>query len=111
MRDHRIRFLLYVLLLMMSVAMTGCNGKDADAQVAVSRVIETFLIDPGTFFMNANQAPTLVVGDQTTEYTVTASTTIQFNLATGEAFTRVLVAGEVVLERPIAGIVTIIRGR
>jgi hypothetical protein len=111
MRDHRIRFLLYVLLLMISVAMTGCNGKDADAQVAVSRVIETFLIDPGTFFMNANQAPTLVVGDQTTEYTVTGSTTIQFDLATGVAFTRVLVAGEVVLERPIAGIVTIIRGR
>jgi len=111
MRDHRIRFLLYMLLLLMSAAMTGCNGKEANAQLGISRVIETFVIDPGTFLMNADQAPTVVVGDQSTEYTVNARTTIQFTLATGVAFTRVLFAGEVVLERPIAGIVTIIHGR
>lgn len=111
MRDHRIQILLCVLLLTMFVAMTGCHGEDANAQVAVPRVIETFLIDPVTFFMDADQAPTVVVGDQVTQYTITDSTVIRFNLATGALFTRVLLADEVVIERPIAAILTIIHRR
>lgn len=114
MRDHRIQILLCVLLLTMSVAMTGCgNDKDANAQVLVPRVVETFVMDPGTFFMDADQAPTVVVGDQFTQYTMTDSTIIRFNLATGVLFTRVLLADEVVIERPgpAAGMVTIIHRR
>ncbi|MGE5841075.1 MAG: hypothetical protein ACM335_02275 [Deltaproteobacteria bacterium] len=113
MRDHRIQILLCVLLLTMSVAMTGCGEEEADAQVLVPRVVETFVMDPGTFFIDANQAPTVVVGDQFTQYTMTDSTIIRFNLATGVLFTRVLQVDEVVIERPgpVAGLVTIIHRR
>ncbi len=61
--------------------------------------------------MDANLAPTLVVGDQFTQYTVTDNTIIRFTLTTGGLFTRVLLADEVVIERPLAGTVTIIHGR
>jgi hypothetical protein len=112
MRDSRIQILLCALLLTVSVAMTGCGGgKDANAQVAVARVIETFQFNPGTFFMDANLAPTIVVGDQFTQYTITDSTIIRFNLSTGGLFTRVLLADDVVIERPLAGTVTIVHGR
>jgi hypothetical protein len=111
MRDHRIQILLCVLLLTISVAMMGCDGEHANAQVAVPRVIETFLIDPVTFFMDADQAPTVVVGDQVTHYTITDTTIIRFNLATGALFTRVLLADEVVIERPATAIVTIMHRR
>ena len=114
MRDHRIQILLCVLLLTMSAAMTGCGDEEeANAQVLVSRVVETFAMDPGTFFLDAEQAPTVVVGDQFTQYTMTGSTIIRFNLATGVLFTRVLLADEVVIERPapVAGLVTIIHRR
>jgi hypothetical protein len=95
-----------------AVALAGCGGtKDANAQATLARVIETFQMDPGTFFMDANLAPTVVVGDQFTQYTVTDSTIIRFTLTAGGLFTRVLLVDEVVIERPLAGTVTIIHGR
>jgi hypothetical protein len=98
----------------LAVALTlgGCGeAEDANAQLTAARIIETFQVDVGTFLMDANLAPGVVVGDDSTQYTLTGDTLLQFNLSTGQLITRSLLADEVVIERPLAGTVTIIRGR
>jgi hypothetical protein len=113
MRGGRTQILLCALLLTLAVALTGCGDtNEANAQATLARTIETFQVNPGTFFLDSNLAPTVVVGDQFTQYTLTDNTSIiRFNLSTGEIFNGVLFVDEVVIERPLAGTVTIIHGR
>jgi uncharacterized membrane protein YbhN (UPF0104 family) len=84
-------------------ALAGCNfGNDTAA--AQGRRIETFSIEPDSFILLTDSDPNIVVSDGATKYTLTSNGSVTF---TGQTIN--LDPSEIVIERPTAGIVTVIR--
>jgi hypothetical protein len=85
------------------------NG-DAEAQNGNgdggAKLIETFAINPGTFELRPDMMPEIAVFDGATQYTLRSDATIDFEPAPG--FDQ-LEAGDIVIERPEANVVTVIR--
>ncbi len=124
-RVLRLRRLATLLLVVVcGLALGGCgdasetladlfriNG-DAEAQGDVDQLIETVLIELGTFQLQVRDGmmPTIDVNDGTTEYTIQDDTTLTFTLSDGStATTRALEQDDRVIERPGSSTVTIIR--
>ena len=98
-----------VSFFMLGLALAGCNSVGKDAEAAQSRIIETFTIDPNSFFLLADSAPNIVVSDGTTEYVLTSSGSVSFTLTNGSGLSFNLDPNEIVIERPASGVVTVIR--
>ncbi len=87
----------------LSFTLAGCHfGNDTAA--AQGRRIETFSIQPDSFILLTDSDPNIVVSDGATKYTLTSNGSVTF---TGQTMN--LDPNEIVIERPAAGIVTVIR--
>lgn len=98
-----------VSFFVLCLALGGCNSVGRDAEAVQSRIIETFTIDPNSFFLLADSAPSIVVSDGTTEYILTSSGSVSFTLTNGTGRSFNLDPNEIVIERPASGVVTVIR--
>jgi hypothetical protein len=98
-------------LVALGLALAGCNSGGGDAVAAQGRIIETFTIDPNSFLLLTDSTPNIAVSDETTEYTPTSNGTVSFTLTTGAGRSFNLDPNEIVIERPGAGVVTVIRFR
>ncbi len=98
-----------VSLFVFSLALGGCNSAGRDAEAAQSRIIETFIIEPNTFYLLADSEPNIVISDGATEYILASSGSISFTLTSGTGRSFNLDPNEIVIERPASGVVTVIR--
>ncbi len=103
-----------VVFVAFGLALGGCgsdfNGT-GDAEAAERRLIETFIIEPDTFVLTTDSTPTIEVKNGTTVYTLTSDGTLAFST---NAFVDRLIGlktGDIVIERPASGIMTLIRSR
>ena len=74
------------------------DTNQAEAQQEIR--IETVLIDPDSFLLLADQAPTIEVKDGATVYTLQSSGSLTFTPSGDTAQTLALDPGDVVIERP-----------
>ena len=91
------------------LALGGCNSVGNEAEAAQSRIIETFTIEPNSFFLLADSEPNIVISDGTTEYILTSNGSVSFTLTNGTGRSMNLDSNEIVIERPASGVVTVIR--
>ena len=99
------------------LTLIGCksNPGEAEAQTSVTtqrgQQIETFVIDPESFALLTNQPPTVEISDQATTYTLQSDGDVTFTLSGATTKTIPLDSGDMVIERPFASTVTVIRDR
>ncbi len=98
-----------VMILILMLA--GCTGEVGDAEAQQFIQIETFSIVPETFFMQPDQKPDIEINDYTNIYTITAATLIKFRKVGESDLTQLplLQAGDLVIERPGSGQLTLMR--
>jgi len=103
-------------LLVFGLAMVGCNGVEGEAQAQTQWQITTFAIADDSFvFRSATTKPTIEVIEGTTIYTVAAGgAVVEYDApSAGTGFIptspRTLLPGDQVIERPVAGLLTLIR--
>ncbi len=120
-RVLRLRSLATLLLVVVcGLALGGCgdasetladlfriNG-DAEAQ-SNDQVIETFLIEAGTFRLRADTRPNIDVDSGTTDYAIQSDATLTFTESGGSTTDINLEQDDRVIERPGSNTVTIIR--
>ena len=106
-RDQRTSLVAPVVVAV-SFALAGVWGcqNTADAQLTTGPRVETFSINPDSFVLDTETAPTITVDGDTTRYRIQSSGSLQFTPVGGGSETRQLEAGDEVIERPVAGIVT-----
>ena len=83
------------------VAAGGGQGKRA----------QTYAIDPASFELVSQAAPAIEVKDGVTIYTLAASGTVTFHALDAGATTIEVDANDLIIERPAAGSVTVVRDR
>lgn len=117
-RGARAAAALLVIAAFCGLTLIGCksNPGEAEAQISVTtqrgQQIETFVIDPESFALLTNdQPPTVEVSDQATTYTLQSDGNVTFTLSGAAAKTIDLDPRDMVIERPFAGTVTVIRDR
>jgi hypothetical protein len=96
-----------VLVVLLALALSGCSSNEAEA--ADDRLVQTFTIAPNTFSLRADVDPTIEIGDETNTYTLNSNGSISFAPTSGPGVGLELDAGDIVIERPASGIVTVIR--
>ena len=73
--------------------------------------IETFMINPASFSMVTSAEPDVETDDETTTYTLTSQGSVTFTPVDAPQRTISLNASDQVIERPLAGTVTVVRNR
>jgi hypothetical protein len=96
-----------VLVVLIALALSGCSSNEAEA--ADDRLVQTFTIAPNTFSLRADLDPTIEIGDETNTYTLNSNGSVAFTPTSGPGVAVELDAGDIVIERPASGIVTMIR--
>jgi hypothetical protein len=100
--------LLSILSLALATIFFGCNGGSAEAQT--KKRIETFAITQGTFLVISDVMPTIDVKGSATVYTLAADNTlVQFTDSEGSASSLRLNTGDIIVEWPESGHLTLIR--
>ncbi|GIX48903.1 MAG: hypothetical protein KatS3mg131_3114 [Candidatus Tectimicrobiota bacterium] len=117
--SRRQRAGLALLALLGALALSGCDVLDLAAELlridtdtaqAQQEVrIETFVIDASSFLLLADSEPTLTVQDGATIYTMQSAGSVTFTPAGGSPQTFSLEAGDMVIERPGSGTLTLRR--
>jgi hypothetical protein len=108
---------LLVIAVFCGLTLIGCksNPGEAEAQTSVTtqrgQQIETFVIAPESFALLTNQPPTVEISDQATTYTLQSDGNVTFTLSDATTRTIALDPEDMVIERPFAGTVTVIRDR
>jgi hypothetical protein len=116
-RGTRTAAALLAIAVFCGLTLMGCksNPGEAEAQTSVTtqraQQIETFVIAPETFALLTNQPPTVEVSDQATTYTLQSDGNVTFTLLGATTKTIDLDPEDMVIERPFAGTVTVIRDR
>ena len=98
-------------VMILTLTLSGCTGEAGDAEAQQFIQIETFSIVPETFFMQPDQKPDIEINAYANIYTITAATQIKFRKS-GEADLTtlpLLQAGDLVIERPDSGKLTLVR--
>jgi hypothetical protein len=93
---------------------TSGVGK-VEAQISAGgrgKLAETYVIDPASFKLVTSATPAIEVRDGGTIYTLTSSGTVSFNGLDSITTTTIQVdANDIIIERPLAGAVTVVRDR
>ncbi|HEY7708804.1 MAG TPA: hypothetical protein VIG57_02105 [Candidatus Entotheonella sp.] len=116
-RGTRTAAALLAIAVFCGLTLMGCksNPGEAEAQTSVTtqrgQQIETFVIDPESFALLTNQPPTVEISDQATTYTLQSDGNVTFTLLGATTKTIALDPEDMVIERPFAGTVTVIRDR
>lgn len=99
----------FMMLLVSGAAFVGCNTNGvSDAQAAERRKIETYTYQENTFVLITESAPTVAIGDGTTQYTINSDGDISFISSAGAASFD-LNAGDIVVQNTPSSTVTLIR--
>lgn len=107
--EKKVWKMVWTSFLVFGLALAGCNSGGNNAEAAQRRIIETFTIDPNSFFLQADSHPNIVVSDGATEYILTSNGSVSFTLTIGTGRSFNLDPNEIVIERPAPGVVTVIR--
>jgi hypothetical protein len=95
--------------------MTKTSGVgNVEAQVSAvgrSKLAETYVIDPASFKLVTSAMPAIEVRDGGTIYTLTSSGTVSFNMLDSSTTTIQIDTNDIIIERPLAGAVTVVRDR
>ena len=87
----------------------ACKTESSNAQEIQRRIIETFLITENSFSLQTNTEPIIEIFDGTTQYTIDSSGTLIFKqFGIGEQ-NMSLKSGDIVIERPASGMLTVVR--
>lgn len=103
------------IALLCTLALSGCSSSDSGVAVAQqvallqNKRIETFLIDAASFVLNTDNLPTVEVKDSATVYVMQSSGDVSFEELGGSVVTLDLKINDLVIERPHAGTVTVMR--
>jgi hypothetical protein len=89
----------------------GCSIGPEHAKAGQRKRIETFAVLATSVLLLADTAPTVEATEGSTKYTLQSAGSINFRLETGADQSFALEAGEVVIERPGAGLLTIMRSQ
>jgi hypothetical protein len=90
----------------------GNGNGNGNAEAQGDRLIETFVIQAGTFRLETDSEPTIEIFDGTTQYTLGAGNAdLSFTREGAADPTSIsnLETGDIVIERPASGAVTVIR--
>ena len=93
------------------LTLSGCTGEVGDAEAQTIIQIETFSIVSETFFMRPDQKPAIEITDFANIYTLTAPTILKFQKTGDSDLTSfpLLQSGDIVVERPDSGKLTVMR--
>jgi hypothetical protein len=98
---------------LVSAGLAGCTFGPKKAEAQTEKIIETFSITANTLVIVADTQPTLDVQDGTTIYTLQSQANVNFTGSTGTRPTGpvgfTLAAGDVIIERPGIGSLTLLR--
>ena len=98
-------------LLRLGLALVGCPDFDttSKAGAAQGNRIQTFAIEAGSFELITDDEPTIDIFDGAAQYTLDESDErVSFTILGGAEKTINLELGDIVIERPSAGAVTVI---
>ena len=98
------------------LTLSGCKSAPGEAEAQTpgtqrGQRIETFVIDPESFSLLTNRPPTVEVSDHATIYTLQSDGDVTFQRSSASTKTIDLDPDDIVIERPFAGTVTVIRDR
>jgi len=116
-REARAAAALLAIAVFCGLTLMGCkfNPGEAEAQTPGTtqrgQQIATFVIDPESFVLLTTRPPTVEISDQATTYTLQSDGDVTFTLSGATTKTIALDPEDVVIERPFAGTVTVIRNR
>jgi hypothetical protein len=114
-REARAAAALLAIAVLCGLTLMGCKSNPGEAEAQTSATtgqqIETFVIDPESFALLTNQPPTVEISDQATTYTLQSDGNVTFTLSGATTRTIALDPEDMVIERPFAGTVTVIRDR
>jgi hypothetical protein len=116
-RETRAAVALLAIAVFCGLTLIGCKSNPGEAEAQTpgtaqrGQQIETFGIDPESFALLTNQPPTVEVSDQATIYTLQSNGNVTFTLSGAATKTIDLDPEDMVIERPFAGTVTVIRDR
>lgn len=96
---------------MTTIAGVGHVAAQTAAGGGQGKLAQTYAIDPASFELVSQAAPAIEVRDGVTIYTLTASGTVSFNALDAGARTIEVNSNDLIIERPAAGSVTVVRGR
>ena len=116
-RGARVAAALLATAVCFGLILSGCtsNPGEAEAQSPVTaqpgQRIETFVMDPASFSLVTERPPTIEVTDNATTYTLQSDGDVTFEPSSAPAKTIDLDPADMVIERPLAGTITVIRDR
>ena len=116
-RGARVAASLLAMALCFGLALSGCtsNPGAAEAQAPATQQpgqrIETFVIDPASFSLLTDRPATIEVTDHATTYTLQSDGDVTFEPSGAPAKTINLDPTDIVIERPLAGTITVVRDR
>lgn len=90
---------------------------ESEAQIAISpsgqqgQKIVTYIIDPATFSLLTDRPPVIDINDHATTYTMQSNASVTFMPSGSAAKTINLDAGDIVIERPLVGTLTVVQDR
>jgi len=97
--------------MILMLALSGCTGEVGEAEAQTFIEIQTFSIVPETFFLRPDAKPDIEIIDMANIYTITAETVIKFQKTGDSGLTTLplLLPGDIVVERPDSGKLTLMR--
>ena len=103
-----------IVVLLLGLYLGGCGKVDppGEAQAQDERGMRTYQIEPNTFELRSDSEPTILVSGEATKYTLIDDGRVLFTStdASGDR-NFVLDPDDMVIERPIANVVTVVTQR
>ncbi len=91
--------------------LAGCSGSGNEAHAQTRVRVETYQIDPASLVLRLDAAPNLSVSSDASLYTMTSRAFVDFAVVGGGPRSLELASGDRVIERPLAGTLTLIRAQ
>ena len=103
--------IIWIALLLTILVLCGCDSENGTIQAAQEKRIQTFYISENSFELIAGSEPTIEISNGTTQYNLLSDGRLSFALKTGTEINIFLENGDIIIERPTSGAVTVIRSR
>ncbi|MBN1932113.1 MAG: hypothetical protein JW786_10955 [Desulfobacterales bacterium] len=105
--------IIWAVLLLTIWPLCSCDfefGNDS-IHAAQEKRIQTFFISENSLEIITQSEPTIEISDGTTQYNLLSDGRLSFTLKTGVETNIFLENGDIIIERPASGAVTVIRSR
>ena len=112
-RTKRIYKIIWAALLLTIWPLCSCDFvfETDSIHAAQEKRIQTFFISENSLEIITQSEPTIEISDGTTQYSLLSDGRLSFTLKTGVENDIFLEKGDIIIERPASGAITVIRSR